>query len=627
MAKNAEYWDKRRQGRLVKAEVTGQAAIERVQQLYEQSLKNIEKEVKSIYDNYSKNGTLDVKELQKAIGPDGAKEFMKKVQDKARRLGIDPSKIYDERYLGRLTRLQALQEQVKLEVLSTAPQEELLQKQAYSKILKDNYAGSQRDLAGQGIRPAFSTLDNKITDTILSSVWAKGNYSNRVWGNNNKLAMQLPTILGGALPIGQSYEKTARQIRERYDVTRYESQRLIRTETNYFYGQSEAQSYIDDGIQFYTLDVTLDGHTSTICLAIDEAQVHEVANIIVGVNYNPFHPFCRTSPRPVLNGEYKPKTKLAERTERFIDYDKGTLKQELKAAMQKQMNPNKAAHDYNADLNLISQAGLKGEELQNKLTNLINSIPDDYPLKNAIKHSAALQFNWKEIELSEAGKTLKKNFDNLGWDFKASKLDENQIDFFNKSGVKLDRAAEESILSQGQYNSSTNTLSIASDRVKTTARVLEEPTLYEKVVKHELGHAIDYYAPFLDKKGGDFFSQGPDFVAAIKGKGDSNFLSEFSNEAVAVFKHRFTQGMGDKNEKLSVSQMTTEDFRSQLDKMQAVKIGKIYKEVPFDTMTYMLEPKEVFAESYALYSTDPKYLKSESPSLFNYINQISKLKL
>lgn len=643
MATQRDYWQRRTEQRLVNAEKTGRSAIVQVLDVYEQSLNNIDKEIQSIYRNYSKEGVLSTSELQKALTKTELKDFMRKVEVKAQKMGLDPRKIYDERYVSRLNRLQALREQISLEVQSMSPREEEIQSKAYKKILEDGYAATQKDLSSQGINPTFDRLDSDIVDSIMKSVWAKSNYSNRIWGNNNKLAMRLPTILGGALAVGQSYEKTARQLRENYNVKRYEAVRLIRTETTYMYNQAEAQSFVDDGIERYTLDVTLDGRTSNICLDIDESEVFEVSNISVGLNYPPLHPQCRTVPRALLDGEEAPKpvTDKDERIDRYQAFDDGSVKDKLKEAMQKQMNPDKPIHDYNAEMNQITQdlsnKIINRDQFQEKLNDLMSRIPEEDPLKPALENVARLQ-GWKqgasEIKetLTESQKktrsTVKKKFDEVGWDFKEAKLDQNQIEFIEKSNLKLDSTgAEVSILNQGQYDSLNNSLSIADERLKTTRRVTGESKLYENVVKHELGHAVDYFAPFMDDKVGDLFSQSIDFRKAIAGKGGDSTISEFSNEALSIFKHRVAQGMTDKNVKLAVRNTNVDDFRTQMDTYQAVKVGRSYTEVPFDTMTYMLSPKELFAESYALYYTDPKYLKSEAPKLYNYIDRVSKLKI
>ena len=646
MANKPNYWQKRNLKRAVDAEIRGEKGLVKVLALYDQSQKNIERDIKSIYDNYSENGILDLNELKQSIGKEGAKDFLRKLSQKAEKMGLDPNQVYDERYLYRLTRLEAIQEQVKLEAMSSTNDELDLHTSTYRDVLKNGYSATQSDLSRQGINPSFTTLNTDVTNQILRSVWANSNYSNRVWGNKMNLAVELNTLVGAGLTSGQSYEKTARQIRDRYDVSRFEAVRLVRTENAYYYSQSEAQSYIDDGIEQYTLDVTLDGRTSSICQSIDEGEVFETANISIGLNYPPLHPNCRTVPRVVFEGEkLKPVKDREERIERFANFDDGSYKSRWDKAMQKQMNPKKngQVHDYNAEMNQATQDYsrklIDKNVLRERLGEIVSRIPDTDPLKPALE-GVATRYGWKKGaealrsptvgQESENSKSVRTKFKDLEWDFNSAKLTQAQVDFIEGSGLKFDKnSAEVSLLNAGQYNADRNSLSLASDRTKISQRILAEPKLYENVFKHELGHAIDYYAPFLDQKVGDFFSSGNEFTKAISRKaGEEGYtIDESSKEAISIFQHRVAQGLSNKKAKEVVYNLDADDFREQLGNTQSFKVGERFVNVPFDTMIYMTDPKELFAESYALYHTDPKYLQDRAPNIYKYVDRITKLKL
>ncbi len=290
---NKKYWAKRANQRLVNTEQIGLFAYQKTLKIYEQAFRNIDRDIKAIYANYEKKGILDVSELEKAIQTGGKNEFLKAVKKKAKILGLDPKKIYDDRFLTRISRLDALLEKTRLEIMSIAPREDAITGKGYERIIKTNYAQSQKDFkdAGFKISSSFTTLDQPVVDAILSSEWEGRNYSDSVWSNVEKLALELPTIMGSSLLAGQSYQKTSRLIRDRFGVSTYEAQRLVRTETNYFQGQSEVQSYIDDGIERYEYHAHLDGRTSQICTDLN-GRIFFTKDAKVGVNYNPMHPNC-----------------------------------------------------------------------------------------------------------------------------------------------------------------------------------------------------------------------------------------------------------------------------------------------------------------------------------------------
>ena len=78
--------------------------------------------------------------------------------------------------------------------------------------------------------------------------------------------------------------------------------RLIRTEAAHIDGEvtldSFRQAHEELGLEYYILDAFLDNRTSDICRKIDEemkkGKKYRIDEAVVGENYPPFHPNCRT---------------------------------------------------------------------------------------------------------------------------------------------------------------------------------------------------------------------------------------------------------------------------------------------------------------------------------------------
>jgi len=322
-AEQKAYWNKRAIARMSRSEKLGNEAILRTSKIYQDALKNINDMVESIYRNYSKNvgniTVLDTAKLKQALDPQFRKQFLAEVTKKAMQLGLDPKKIFDERYLFRLSRLEALKTQIQLEAYATAPRNVAIAEQSFTEILQDTYKYFNADITNAAIKPAFSYLDPEMTDVILRSEWVGGNYSTRIWTNTDVLAEKLPAIIGSAINSGASVQRTSALLRQQFDVSKYAAARIIRTETAYMNNHAQAQAFVDNGVETYTLDVTMDNRTSDICTKIEEEKkIYKVSEMSVGENFPPLHPHCRTV--PVANyddaTEDKPKT-LKERSDRF----------------------------------------------------------------------------------------------------------------------------------------------------------------------------------------------------------------------------------------------------------------------------------------------------------------------
>jgi len=306
----SNYWlDRKIQKNLVSAERIGNKSIKQLTGIYKQALTNITKEINKVYMNYSNKVGLDVAELAQIITGAERKEFLLSIKKRMKDLGLNVEDIYDENYIKRLTRLEALKHQIYWEIMKIAPQEEMVTGKGYSKVIAQTYQKITNNIeVWQGVVPSFATIDNEVINQMLRDNWVGRNYSKSVWKNTSELAKELPQVLGGALVMGQSYQKTSRELREYLKKKAlWKATRLVRTETIYFHNQAELESYKDEGIKKYEYVATLDGRTSDVCLELDD-DVFLVSKAEAGKNYPPMHPNCRSTTRPVLSTGEKLRT-------------------------------------------------------------------------------------------------------------------------------------------------------------------------------------------------------------------------------------------------------------------------------------------------------------------------------
>lgn len=391
-----DYWINRTEKRLVYAEQLSFDTIEDVLDIYSLAYNNVLKRIESLYRNYSKKGILDKNSLNSALGNKGRDNFLEQVATKARELGLNPAQIYDVRYLDRLSVYQSQLELLKLEIMSTAPNNESLIKRNLDEVAQFTYSDHQKALSQRGVSTTFASLDKRGMNAILNSSWYGGNYSSRIWTNTQVLAVKLPTVLGGAIQSGQSYQKTAKQIKDLFDVSNYNATRLVRTESNYIFNQATVQSYIDSGIERYEYTAILDGRTSEICTGLD-GQIYKVKDAVAGVNYPPMHPNCRSTTLEILDDDEIEGGRRKGRFQRITPISED-LEAKWKQSMQQQMNPLKEARDYNADMNILTQnlqkKSITKSEFVDKLNNLMSNVPKEYTLREGLETVAKL-YGWK----------------------------------------------------------------------------------------------------------------------------------------------------------------------------------------------------------------------------------------
>ena len=292
--KSSTYWDKRAIKRLTKNEKTSEKYIKRIQKVYNRASKNIQGELESIYRNYSNETGIDVQTLKTLL----SKKATKKVFDELKKQGLGD--YVRENYKSRISRLEQIQAQIYAKAKEVYTEEELEQTMCYYRIINEDYYRAIYDVQmGTGYDFSFNKIDENMMNSVLSERWSSKNYSQRIWKNTNILADSVAEIVGGALLSGQGIEKTAKQIRERFDVGKYYATRLVRTETNYFHNMADSMAYEEMGIDKYVYVAVLDNRTSEMCQEQD-GKVYKYSEKEIGVNFPPLHPNCRSTTRGYL---------------------------------------------------------------------------------------------------------------------------------------------------------------------------------------------------------------------------------------------------------------------------------------------------------------------------------------
>lgn len=136
-------------------------------------------------------------------------------------------------------------------------------------------------------------------EKAVAQNWLGSNFSERVWGNKQKLIRQLNKMVIDCVALGKSKDETVKVLIERMGVGFNEADRLVRTELMFIINQSQKDVYTDAGYDEYEVLAALDSRTSPICEE-QNGKIYKFSEAQVGVNYPPFHPRCRTTVVPVI---------------------------------------------------------------------------------------------------------------------------------------------------------------------------------------------------------------------------------------------------------------------------------------------------------------------------------------
>ena len=297
--KSRKHWQDRAIDRTVRAEMLGVELMGKVLPVYDEALRQINKDINKLYTNYADKVGLDVVELTKVLTGADRNNFIKEVKKSMKVVGLNVNDIYDENYIVRLNRLEALKQQIYWKVQEITPKIQTIETGGFKKVVDDSYIVASEDIREQmgdvySRGGTFNRLNDDMIDDVLASKWVGGNYMTRTGVNMDRFAVKVRDVVGSGLSAGISQEKMTRNIRERFDVVKYDTMRIVRTETNYFQNQSELLSYENEGVEYYEYVAVMDGRTSDICEKLDN-KVFKISEAVAGENYPPMHPNCRST--------------------------------------------------------------------------------------------------------------------------------------------------------------------------------------------------------------------------------------------------------------------------------------------------------------------------------------------
>jgi SPP1 gp7 family putative phage head morphogenesis protein len=220
--------------------------------------------------------------------------------------------------LNKYNRLVSIEQQIREEIKNLGG----IETNKFNTILKDIYSQSYYNTAfvlekSSQIAIDFTLLKPEFVKEAVAFNWSGVPFSERIWGNNDQLVKSLRTELTQGIIQGDSVDKMARRIRQKFNTSVYNSQRLMRTESARVISSAQEKIYQDSGVvQELIYTATLDNKTSQICRDRDGKRwkVDDPSRPKI-----PAHPNCRSCWIPSVSN-YQPKKRKDNETKKIVEY-------------------------------------------------------------------------------------------------------------------------------------------------------------------------------------------------------------------------------------------------------------------------------------------------------------------
>lgn len=291
------YW-KDRELKHIEQSIKDDAKIaRRLRRLHLKAMEEIEQQIEAFYGRYSTKEGISMQEARKRV----SKLDIEKYERKAKRYVRDRNfseRANEEMRLYNVTmsinRLELLKANIHLELLAMASQEQRILFETMTANARAEYE-RQSGILGQSINYNEKNIQAIVNASFLNATW-----SDRLWDNQDALRSELDRLLNRGMVQGLNPRVLARELRETFDTSIYNSERLLRTELGRIQIQTQEDSYKKAGIDQFVVIVEPDG--CDVCRKFDD-KVFNVEDMEVSVNAPIFHPNCRCSTSSYVDRE------------------------------------------------------------------------------------------------------------------------------------------------------------------------------------------------------------------------------------------------------------------------------------------------------------------------------------
>ncbi|MDT2864682.1 minor capsid protein [Vagococcus carniphilus] len=262
-------------------------------------MKDIETEINRELQAYAKGQNIDLEEVYQRINEMDVKAFEKKAKEYVKNKDFSATanyelKIYNRRM--RINRLEWIKSMLGIELVNGFDDIE--------KILDEYFKDSaKREMMKQAGILGDTVMSNysEVIEKVVNGSFHNATFSKRIWQYQEELKAELDKLLSRQMVNGHNPRRVARDLRKEFDVTKFESERMMRTESARIQGELQKSSYERFEVKEY--EWVTEPTACSVCKDIARGGRYKVKDMEIGINMIPAHPDCRCSTVPVSDRE------------------------------------------------------------------------------------------------------------------------------------------------------------------------------------------------------------------------------------------------------------------------------------------------------------------------------------
>ncbi len=310
--RTSDYWRER----FVQLEAAqnrlAQAGRQEIERHYRRAQRELDEQIRVWYQRLADNNKISLAEARRWLTGQELAEFKWDVQEYIKRgmeNGIDgrwAKQLENASARFHISRLEALKIRTRQSMEQLFARQQGIVGQTLADVYRSGYYHTAFELQrGFALGWDIAGIDQRQLEKVLAKPWAVDgkNFSERIWGNKDKLIAEVHNELTRNIMLGQDPQKAIDAIAKKLNTSRVNAGRLVMTEEAYFSSLAQRDCFRELGVEQFEIVATLDSHTSEICQELD-GEVKPMSDFEPGVTAPPFHVNCRSTTVPYFNDEF-----------------------------------------------------------------------------------------------------------------------------------------------------------------------------------------------------------------------------------------------------------------------------------------------------------------------------------
>lgn len=425
---NGEYWQKRFELLEQAAHQQGVQCYADIEKQYRQAQKQLEGQIAAWYQRFASNNGVTLAEAKRMLN---AKELAELKWDVNQYIQYGQENAINGTWVKQLENASARFHISRLEALKLQTQQSIEvmfgnQLDSIDSTMRNVYKSGYYHTAyeiqkGVGVGWDFSALDDKQISKVINKPWAVDgkNFSERIWGNRQKLVNELNNTLTQNIILGKDPQKAIDEIARKMNTSKTNAGRLVMTEEAFFSSAAQKDCFDELDVEQFEIVATLDSHTSDICRGMD-GKHFPMSEWKVGVTAPPFHVHCRSTTVPYFDDEFDAVGERAARDEEtgktyfvpgnmtYKEWEKAFVNGGDKSDLKAVNADDSAIAEYTASRKEYDTQVQRLAELEKETDNALDAYMDVMDTPQAAEYEAVFNKKFDETEsLKQIVKDLK----------------------------------------------------------------------------------------------------------------------------------------------------------------------------------------------------------------------------